>query len=113
MAKAPQLNTKTVSEVRKSRVSFSSKLDTGELIAASSNITVTIVQGTTALIVSTVAVSTSALTVNGSTHVAGQVATFIVSAGLANTRYELSVVAVTDAGQTVSTICPLFVEASS
>ncbi len=113
MAKAPQVNTKTVDEVRNCRVSFAGKLDTGEVITPSSSVTVTIVAGTSALTISTIGVSTGALTVNGSSNTAGQVVTFIASAGVAYEEYKLRVSGPTDAGQTVSTICQLNVEPST
>lgn len=112
MAKAPQLNTMTSGEVRNCRVSMASKLDVGETISGSSVVTVSIVQGTSLLVVSTIGVSTGALTVNGSSNSAGQVVTFIASS-TSPARYELLVSAQTSLGQTINTICPLLVEASS
>ncbi len=112
MAKAPQLNRMATGETRNCRVSFLNKLDSGEVISPTSSVSVSIVQGTSALVLSSIGVSTGALTVNGSSNTAGQVVTFIATASIA-TRYELRVQAATDAGQTVSTICPLVVEASS
>jgi hypothetical protein len=112
MAKSPQLNTMASGEVRNCRVSFASKLDVGETVSGSSVVTISIVQGTTLLVVSTVGVSTGALTVNGSSNSAGQVVTFIASSTSPD-RYEVLVSAQTSLGQTINTICPLLVEASS
>lgn len=112
MAKAPQLNRMTSGEVRNCRVSMASKLDTGETITPSSGVVISIVQGTSALIVTTVGVSTGALVVNGSSNSAGQVVTFVAGSTVP-ARYELRVSAQTSLGQTINTICPLLVEASS
>jgi hypothetical protein len=109
----PQFPSKTVDEVRNCRLSLANKLDVGEVVSATTALTVTIVQGTSALIVSSVAVSTAALTVNGSSNAAGQVVTWIVSAGLAYTNYKLKVAAPTDAGQTLTEVCALRVDPST
>lgn len=111
--KAAQVNFKSAASVRNAKVAFSDVLDGGERFTGTP--TVTIIGGSTAIVVSSISVSTGGTMVNGSTCSAGQVILFNVSGGVANTRYELYVSCVTDAtpAQTLDAKCPLIVEAST
>ncbi len=111
--KAAQVNFKSAASVRNAKVSFADVLDGGERFTGTPS--VTIIGGSTLLVVSSIAFSTGATVVDGSTCSAGQVILFNVSGGVANTRYEIYVSCGTDAtpAQTLDAKCPLIVEAST
>lgn len=91
---APQIQCKTVSEIRNGAVSFVGKLDSGELLTG----TPTVVEVTTSdLTISNVAVNTAALTINGLSVAIGQAVQFKVVGGIADTVYTLRTTAITDA----------------
>jgi len=89
---APQIQTKKVSEVRNAAVSFSGKLDSGELLTGTP--TIPDVAGIT---ISNKAVSTAILEINGISVPAAEAVQFSVSGGVAGTTYEISINSATDA----------------
>jgi hypothetical protein len=109
--KALQVQYKGTDEVLNARLDMQGKLESGETLTGTP--TVTIIGGSTLIVISSISVSTGALTVNGSTCSAGQVIQFVVTGGVANTRYVLKALASTTAGQTIGEKCPLIVEAST
>jgi hypothetical protein len=98
--RAPQVPTQSVNEERFHAISFSGKLDVGELLTG----TPTITEIDTALLtITSKAVNTVALTVNGLTVPIGEaVQCKVVGAGMTpGVRYRILVVCSTDAGQIV------------
>lgn len=94
MSKATATQEKTVSEIRNIAVSFSGKLDTGELCTG----TPTITEVTSSdLTLGSKAVSTAALTINGVSTPIGEAVQCSVSGGTANTTYEIKIAVGTDA----------------
>lgn len=98
---------KAASAVRNCFVSFAGQLASGETISgvtysASTNLTISVVQATTA-----------AYTIDGSTTSTGQAAQFRVSGGVADTSYDITLTATTSLSQTLIGICPLKVIANS
>lgn len=97
---APQIPTKTESEVLNGAISFVNRLDSGELLTG----TPTITELTTSdLTITNNAVSTAQLTINNETVAIGQAVQYTVSGGNANTTYTLIVSCGTDStpGQTL------------
>lgn len=94
---APQLGSKTASEVRNAAVSLVSILDSGELLTG----TPTVLEVTTTdLTLANKAVNTEALTVNGLAVAIGQAVVFNVAGGTAGTTYQtyqIQIVVDTDA----------------
>ena len=97
---APQIQSKTASEVRTVAVSFVGKLDIGELLTGSPTVAEVT---TTDLTIAAEAVSASALTILGETVAIGKAVTFRVSGGTAGTDYTIRVTVGTDASNTVIT----------
>ena len=94
MSLAPQRNTKTVSEVRNVAVSFSGKLDSGELLTGTPVITES--TSPQALTFSSIAISTTALTINDISTPIGEAIQFSVTGGVANAVYTIKIVCGTD-----------------
>ena len=92
MSTAPQINHKTVSEVRNDAVSFAGKLDVGELLTGTPTI-----PAVTDLTFSNKVVSTAALTINGVSVPIGEAVQFKVSGGVAGKRYTIQISCATDA----------------
>ena len=91
---APQKHYKTASEVINCSVSFADYLDSGELLTG----TPTAAELTSSdLTIASVAVSTTALTINGVSVDIGEAVTFSVSGGTADTDYTIIVSCGTDA----------------
>lgn len=91
---APQRRTKTAGETRNVAVSFVDVLDEAELLTG----TPTVVEVTsTDLTLTNKAVNGAAMTVNGVSCLAGQVVTFTVAGGAADTDYQIRITAGTDA----------------
>jgi len=93
MTKAIQTQQKTVSEVRNVAVSFSGKLDSGELLTGTPTVTEVT---TTDLTFASEAVNTAALTVNGESTPIGEAVQFSVTGGSVGT-YEIKIAVGTDA----------------
>ena len=96
MSKAPQRNSKTVSEVRNVAVSFSGKLDSGELLTGTPAITEVSASSPQALTFSNIAISTAILTINDISTPIAEAVQFKVSGGVANTTYTIKIVIGTD-----------------
>ncbi len=108
---APQRRTKTVGETRNVAVSFVGVLDSGELLTG----TPAVVEVTSAdLTLTNKAVNGSSLVVNGETCLAGQVVTFTVAGGVADTDYQIRITATTNASnaQTLQATVRLRVKAN-
>lgn len=108
---APQRRTKTVGETRNVAVSFVDVLDEDELLTG----TPTVVEVTSAdLTLSNKAVNSGAMTVNGVACLAGQVVTFTVAGGVADTDYQIRITATTNASnaQTLQATVRLRVKAN-
>ncbi len=98
---APEIIDIGPEELRHVAVDFTGKLDTGELL----NGTPTAVEvGTTDLVITTVLVSTSTLTINGVSVVAGLAIQFTVDpvGATPDKTYQIDVVSPTDVAQEVS-----------
>lgn len=92
-AVSPEIRCKTESEVRNLAVDFSGRLDSGELLTD----TPTAVDGSNTITTSSVAVSTTVLTINGITVAVGKAVQFAVDdAGSAGTTYTFKVTVPTD-----------------
>lgn len=93
-ATANQVQCKTASEVRNVAVSFSGKLDSGELLTG----TPTVVEVTTsALTLDNKVVSTAILTINSVSVPVGEAVQFRVSGGTAGATYQIRINCDTDA----------------
>ena len=97
MSKAPQRNTKTVSEVRNTAVSFSGKLDSGELLTGTPVITEVDPSSPQALAISNIAINTEVLDINDISTPTGEAIQFSVSGGVANAVYIIKIVCATNA----------------
>lgn len=94
MSTAPQRYTKHASELVNVAVDMRGLLDTGELFTG----TPTIVEVTTAdLTLSSKAINTGAVVVNGQTCAAGEAVTFRAAGGVAGTQYTIRITASTNA----------------
>ncbi len=115
MSIAPQQQSKTVSEVRNVAVSFAGKLDSGEALTGTPNISEVDAASPQDLTFANIAVSTGALTINGETVAAGEAITFKVSGGTANKLYKIQIDCGTDAtpAQTLYGVVRLAVKADS
>jgi len=96
MSKAPQINTKTVSEVRNVAISFSGKLDSGELLTGTPVITDNGNASPAELTFSSIAVNTAILTINGLSVPIGEAVQFSVSGGTEGKKYTMQVQTGTD-----------------
>ena len=96
MSLAPQRNTKTVSEVRNSAVSFSGKLDDGELLTGTPTVTEVNPSSPQALTFVSVAVSTKILTINDIATPVGEAVQYSVSGGVADAVYTILIACNTD-----------------
>ena len=96
MSLAPQRNDKTVSEVRNVAVSFSGKLDSGELLTGTPTVTEVEPSSPQALTFASIAVSTAILTINNISTPVGEAVQFSVSGGVANAVYLIEVACGTD-----------------
>jgi len=101
--RAPQVPTQSVNEERFHAISFSGKLDVGELLTGTPTITEINPASPSVLTITSKAVNTVALTVNGLTVPIGEaVQCKVVGAGMTpGVRYRILVVCSTDAGQIV------------
>ncbi len=101
-AVAIEIRCKTVSEERNAATTFEGKLDSAELLTGTPTVTVVTVT-VPAIVISNIAVNTSALTINGRTVAIGKAVTFKVTGGLVSTEeddpttYTIRITAVTDA----------------
>lgn len=94
MSTAPQRYEKHVSELVNVSVDMRGVLDSGELLTG----TPTVLEVTTTdLTLSSKAVNSTTLTINGNTCVAGQAVTFRVAGGVAGTDYVISITVGTNA----------------
>ncbi len=92
-AAAHQIQSKTAAEVRVVAVSFQGKLDSGELLTG----TPTIVEVTTSdLTLANKAVSTVALTIDGTSNAIGEAVQFSVTGGTAGVTYTINAQVGTD-----------------
>ena len=90
MSTAPQRYSKHVSELVNVSVDMRGVLDSGELLTG----TPTVVEVTTSdLTLSSKAVNSTTLTINGNTCVVGQAVTFRVAGGVAGTDYVINITA--------------------
>ena len=96
MSLAPQRNTKTVSEVRNVAVSFSGKLDSGELLTGTPTVTEVDPSSPQALTFSNIAINTAILTINDIPTPIGEAVQFKVSGGVANAVYVIKIMCGTD-----------------
>lgn len=94
---APQIQTKKVSEVRNVAVSFSGKLDDGELLTGTPVVTDANSPSPAELTFSNEAVNTSAKTINGISVPIGEAVQFKVAGGTAGKTYNINIVVTTDA----------------
>lgn len=97
MSKAPQRHIKTALEVRNVAVSFSGMLDEGELLTGTPTVVDNSPPSPEALTFSNIAVSTTALTINGISVPAGEAVQFSLSGGVVNTAYTIKISCGTDA----------------
>lgn len=97
MSKAPQRNDKTVSEVRNTAVSFSGKLDDGELLTGIPIVTEVNALSPPDLTFTNIAVSTTVLAINDLSVPVGEAVQFSVSGGTANRVYKIQIMCDTDA----------------
>lgn len=104
---APQRPVMVSGEVRADSVSFAGKLDQGELLTG----TPTLAVSPSGLTVSSPAVSTTALTVNGRQVAIGRAVQFTVTGGTAGVEYTVTVTVSTTNGQTLKGRCLIAVEA--
>lgn len=95
--KAPQRQSKTVSEVRNAVVSFSGKLDSGELLTGTPTVTEVNASSPQALTIANIAINTTELTINDISTAIGEAVQFSVSGGIAGTVYTIKIVCSTDA----------------
>jgi len=107
---APKVRTKTVSEVRNVAVSFSGKLDSGELLTGTPVVTELT---TSALTFSNEVVSTAILSIDDIDVPIGEAVQFKVTGGLAGIDYTIQISSGTDSSpaQTLRGRVPLYVEA--
>ena len=107
---APKIRTKTVSEVRNAAVSFSGKLDSGELLTGTPIVTELT---TPDLTFTNIAVSSTILTIDGLSVPAGEAVQFKVSGGVESTNYIIKISCGTDSipVQTLNGRITLYVEA--
>lgn len=96
MSLAPQRNTKTVSEVRNVAISFSGKLDSGELLTGTPAITEVGASSPQALTFTNIAVSTAIQDINDISTPIGEAVQFSVSGGVANAVYTIEIACATD-----------------
>lgn len=96
MSKAPQRNSKTVSEVRNTAVSFSGKLDDGELLTGTPTVVEVDASSPQALAFSNIAINTAILTINDISTPIGEAVQFSVSGGIANAVYVIKIACGTD-----------------
>ena len=98
MSTAPQIQAKTVSEIRNISVSFAGKLDTGELLSGTPVLEVYSPSVSPEdMTLSNPIVNTSELTINGLTVPIGEAVQFKVTGGTtANSPYTLQVSCTTD-----------------
>lgn len=96
MSLAPQRNTKTVSEVRNVAVSFSGKLDDGELLTGTPTVVEVNPSSPQALTFSNIAINTAILTINDIPTPIGEAVQFSVSGGVANAVYTIKIACSTD-----------------
>lgn len=108
MSFAPEIEPKTVVEIRNGAVSFLGKLDVGELLTGTPTIT-----GSSDLTLSNKVVSTSGLTIRGTTHAAGQAVTFTVAGGLAGETYDINVNVGTNAANAQTLVRDVRVEVTT
>lgn len=94
MSTALEKQRKHVSEVRNAAVSFVGELDVGENLTG---VPTAVEIGTTDLVITNVAISLVALTINDRAVPIGRAVQFSVSGGLAGTTYDVRVTATTDA----------------
>lgn len=94
MSTAPQRYIKHVSELVNAAVDMRGLLDTGELLTG----TPTVVEVTTTdLTLTSKAINSSAVVVNGESCAAGQAVTFRVAGGVAGSQYTIRITASTNA----------------
>ena len=94
-AEVPQ---KLTGEVLVGAIDCTNRLGSGETLGG----TPTITASSSGLVVSSVAVSTIAMTINNSTVSLGQAVTFVMSSGTAGELYSLLMSSTTSGGQTIN-----------
>ena len=111
--KAPQINEKTVSEVRNVAISFSGKLDSDELLTGTPTVVDCSPPSPETLVFANIAVNTSILTINGVSVPVGEAVQFKVTGGVADTNYDIQINCGTDANpaQTLIGVAELRVKA--
>lgn len=96
MSKAPQRNSKTVSEIRNVAISFSGKLDNGELLTGTPVVTEVDPSSPQALAFTAIAINTEVLDINDISTPIGEAVQFSVSGGIANAVYIIKIECGTD-----------------
>lgn len=97
---------KSPNETRLAAVSFSGCLDSGETLTGTPTITAT------GLTLASKQVSGGALTIDGVSVPAGEAVTFTIAGGTAGTKYTITIVVSTTAGQTLERFVTLQVAGS-
>jgi hypothetical protein len=106
-ATAPQIRTKTVSEVLDATFGFATKLgDSGAVFTG----TPTVTGSPSGLTIGSPVINTSTVTVDGVSHTAGQAIQAEISIGTAGTRYVLTCTGSTDSGETMQLYAVVYVE---
>lgn len=95
---AAEIPKKMTGEVLVGGIDCTNRLATGETLGG----TPTITASSSGLVISSVAVSTLAMTINSSTVVLGQAVTFVMSGGTAGELYSLLFSSTTSGGQTIN-----------
>ena len=89
---------KMANEIRTGRIDLTDDLDTGETCGG----TPTITASSSGLVITSVTVSTAALTILSSSVATGQAVSFIMTAGTAGEEYDLLLSSITSNGQTIN-----------
>ncbi len=106
-ATAPQIRTKTVAEVLIASFGFATKLGaSGTLLNGSPTVTASPAGPT----ISSVIVSTTALTIAGRAHAIGEAIQAEISGGTAGVTYTLTITAPADSGETLVVYATMIVE---
>ena len=94
---APQRNDVAAGEVRNFAVSFSGKLDSGELLTGTPTVIDNAAPSPEVLTISNVAVSTGSLTINDLTVPTGEAVQFTASGFVSGSSYTFKITTTTDA----------------
>jgi len=94
--KAPQINEKTANEARNGAISFSGKLDSGELLTGTPTVVDCSPPSPETLVFTSIAVNTAILTINGESVPIGEAVQFKVTGGVAGIKYTIKATCGTD-----------------